>query len=393
MFLGNGDGTFQNPTTTAAGNGIASIVVSDFNLDGKLDVAFSNANWADITWLPGNGDGLFETPLQFSGISSQFAEIGNPLAVADFDGNGSPDIAVQNGGGISLLLSAGKNGSAALLSAAALAFGNQNVGQASAVQTVVLSNTNSTALSVTGISVSGAQSGDYAQTNTCGISLAAGANCTISVTFTPQAAGLRSGMIQITDSAINAPQSVGLSGTGVAAPSFTFGVGSGGSSSSTISAGGTATFGLAITPTGSFSGTVNFSCSVAPAMTPPPLCSVPSSVSVSGTSATTVTVTVSTTAASSAGGKPFRDWPLSPWPVIWTVALGVSSLLLFGRRQRLVLAPMVVLALLIMAGCGGSSSTSGSSGSKGTPAGTYTATVTATSGTLSQQMALTVIVQ
>jgi hypothetical protein len=56
--------------------------------------------------------------------------------------------------------------------------------------------------------------GDYAQTNTCGMSVAAGANCTISVTFTPTATGTRTGAITITDNATGSPQTVNLTGTG-----------------------------------------------------------------------------------------------------------------------------------------------------------------------------------
>jgi hypothetical protein len=397
VFLGNGDGTFQNPITTVAGNGIGSIVISDINLDGKQDVAFTNSGWNDVSLLLGNGDGTFQAPVQFSGVGADFTgepfALADALAVGDFDGNGSPDIAAENSGGIYLLLSAGKNGSAALVSPASLVFGNQNVGQASTVQAVVLSNTNSAALSVTGISISGSQSGDYQQANNCGTSLAAGANCVISVTFSPQAVGVGTALIQITDSAFNSPQTISLSGTGIAAPDFTFGTASGGSSSSTISAGGTAKFGLALTPVGSFSGTVTLACSVMPAVTPAPICSVPGSVSVSGSAATAVTVTVTTTAAGSTIPRPFDDLHPTLWLMGWTLALGASGLLLLGRKRRLALAPMFVLALLVTSsGCGGGGS-SPTITAKGTPGGTYTATVMATSGSLSHQAALTVIVQ
>ena len=59
-----------------------------------------------------------------------------------------------------------------------------------------------------------AASGDYAQTNTCGTSVAAGANCTISVTFTPTATGSRTGAVTINDNAAGSPHIVSLTGTG-----------------------------------------------------------------------------------------------------------------------------------------------------------------------------------
>ena len=317
VFLGKGDGTFESPITTLVGNGIYTIVVSDFNLDGKQDVAFNNENWADVSLLLGKGDGTFKTPLQFSS-NPETQGTGSALAVADFDGNGSPDIAVGNFAGIALLLSSGnaaeKSGSAVLLSSSALAFGNETVAQTSPPQSVVLTNTNSAALSISSVEVSGAQSADYQQTNTCGTKLAAGGTCIVNVTFSPQAAGSRTAIVQVTDSAFNSPQMISLSGMGTTVPDFSFGMGSGGSSSSTISAGQTAMFGLAVTPAGSFSGTVNLTCKVTPAVTPAPICSVPRSISVSGSSATAVTVTVTTTAAGSAAGGPFGDLPPSYFP-------------------------------------------------------------------------------
>ena len=64
-------------------------------------------------------------------------------------------------------------------------FGPQNVNTSSAAQAVTVRNTGTAAVTLTGV-VTG---GDFTQTNTCGSSLAAGATCTVNVTFRPTAAG------------------------------------------------------------------------------------------------------------------------------------------------------------------------------------------------------------
>ena len=99
------------------------------------------------------------------------------------------------------------------LSPTSLTFASQTVGTTSAAQTITLKNTGAGALSISGI----AASGNFAETNTCGTSLAASASCTISVTFTPTAAGTLTGAITFTDNAAASPQAVSLSGTAVAA--------------------------------------------------------------------------------------------------------------------------------------------------------------------------------
>src|SRR5256884_4260307 len=78
------------------------------------------------------------------------------------------------------------------------------------------------ALSVSSIAVTGTNTGDFAETDNCGGSVAAGASCTINVTFTPGAAGSRTAAISITDNAPASPQTISLSGTGLA-PSPTVG--------------------------------------------------------------------------------------------------------------------------------------------------------------------------
>jgi len=109
-------------------------------------------------------------------------------------------------------LSGTGTGPAATLSPASLQFPAQAVGSTSSPQAVTLENTGTAPLSITGIAISG----NFAQTNTCGSSLAAGASCGISVTFTATASGTSTGTVTVTDNASPSTQTVSLSGTGTA---------------------------------------------------------------------------------------------------------------------------------------------------------------------------------
>ena len=109
-----------------------------------------------------------------------------------------------------------------LLSASTLSFGSQVVNSTSAAQTVTLTNTGTAALTFGSI----AATASFAQSNTCGSSVAVGGICTISVTFTPTTAGSTVGSITIPDNAANTPQTIALSGTGVTAPIATLSPGS-----------------------------------------------------------------------------------------------------------------------------------------------------------------------
>ncbi|MFC4031323.1 discoidin domain-containing protein [Streptomyces polygonati] len=92
-----------------------------------------------------------------------------------------------------------------------LAFGNVAVGATTAPQTVTVSNPGTAAATLTSISVSG----PYAQTNTCGGALAAGASCTVAVTFKPTAGGAQNGTLAIANSTTATPVGTTLTGTGV----------------------------------------------------------------------------------------------------------------------------------------------------------------------------------
>ena len=215
ILLGIGNGTFTAVAAPATGAGPGSIAVGDLNGDGKLDMAVANMSGNSVTILVGKGDGTF--------TAAGPAAVGtNPqsVSIADWNDDGMLDVATANAnsGSISVLL-----GSVAVAtpSTHSLSFGSQNAGVASAAQNVVLVNTGSGPLTLTGIAVTGANAADFPQTNTCGTlpaQLAAGASCTFSVTFDPSMAGAESATLTFTDNSNDAPgssQTVSLSGTGV----------------------------------------------------------------------------------------------------------------------------------------------------------------------------------
>jgi F5/8 type C domain/Abnormal spindle-like microcephaly-assoc'd, ASPM-SPD-2-Hydin/Right handed beta helix region len=106
----------------------------------------------------------------------------------------------------------GGTGSATLsASPTSLAFGGENTGSTAAAKTVTISNTGSAAASISAVSAPA----PFGQTNTCGTTLAAGASCTASVTFSPTSGGAASGSLTVTSNATNSPLTVALSGTGV----------------------------------------------------------------------------------------------------------------------------------------------------------------------------------
>ena len=104
------------------------------------------------------------------------------------------------------------------LSATSLSFGSVYIGSSGNSQTVTLTNNGSAALSITSIALTGADPSSYVFANTCGTSLAAGANCTIHGHFAPITAGTLTASVTITDSASTSPQTIALSGTGVKPP-------------------------------------------------------------------------------------------------------------------------------------------------------------------------------
>jgi hypothetical protein len=185
--------------------------------------------------LPNNSnDTLTLTSISASGNFAETNDCGSSLDPGDnctisvtftptATGSQSGTLSVVDSAGTQTVALYGKGASgaaAAALSPSSLTFSSRTINTTSAAQTVTLTNSGSAALSVTGISASGS----FAETNTCGSSVAAGANCTISVTFTPTATGALSGTLSVVDSV--GTQTVALSGTGTGVAAATLSVSS-----------------------------------------------------------------------------------------------------------------------------------------------------------------------
>ena len=111
------------------------------------------------------------------------------------------------------------------LSVASLAFGNELINVASAPKSITVTNSGVVALPISSITLSTAGSQPYAQTNTCGSSLAVGARCTIAVVFNPATTGSATATLSVTAGSGAATQTVALSGTGIV-PTYTLSVAS-----------------------------------------------------------------------------------------------------------------------------------------------------------------------
>ena len=89
---GNGDGTFQTQKTYNVGSAVSSVAIADFNGDGIPDLAVGYDNGVDgLSILQGNGDGTFQAPQAISAGTGT-----DDIIVGDFNADGKLDIAVTN---------------------------------------------------------------------------------------------------------------------------------------------------------------------------------------------------------------------------------------------------------------------------------------------------------
>ena len=109
VFLGNGDGTFQAAQSYATGFIAVAAAVADFNGDGIPDIVVANQGGplqppSSLSILLGNGDGTFQAAQSYT-VGSRI----RAMVAADFNGDGIPDLAVANNaaGTVSIVLGNG----------------------------------------------------------------------------------------------------------------------------------------------------------------------------------------------------------------------------------------------------------------------------------------------
>ena len=198
-FGNQNDGTKSPPQTiTVTNTGNSTLTVSSVQITGTNHSDFSQTNTCTSGGV---------APQSTCAINVTFSPTisGTENATVTVSDNApdSPESTTLTGVGVGA-------GPAVTLSPTNLTFATQLVGTTSPVQNVTLTNTGSALLSITSI----ATTGDFAQTNNCGATVAVNASCTISVTFTPTTINTRTGTVLVTDNAPASPQTVTLTGTG-----------------------------------------------------------------------------------------------------------------------------------------------------------------------------------
>jgi hypothetical protein len=209
ILLGNGDGTFQPHMDYRSG--VANMLgLGDFNSDGIPDLAVPSSQ-TKVSILLGKGDGTFIAPVSYEVVN----QILSSFTVADFNGDGVPDLAATDANldTVSIILSTAFKA----VYPTALNFGSQGVGTTSGLQTITLTNPSHVSFGISGISISG----DFTETNNCGVKLAPKQNCTIKVRFSPSTTGTRTGSITLTDGTSSSPQVIPLTGAGLNGPFLT----------------------------------------------------------------------------------------------------------------------------------------------------------------------------
>ncbi len=296
-----------------------------------------------------------------------------------------------------------------------IAFPVVAVGLSSAAQTVTITNSSNYAIGSVSLAVAAPFS---ISQNTCTGSLASGANCTAAVIFQPSVGGSASGTLTVNSSAVAAPVTVALSGTG-----FDFSVGITGSGTQSVASGQTASYtiqicgtgGCAQNPTLRAGGTFSFQCGTLPTNA---LCSFnPASQTLNAGVQGNVLVGISTGNAATArledpdsatqnmarlsAEKPSSAKTASGRPDLWRalpLACGLFLIPFAFRRQRKLFL-FAVLAGFFACGIsscvssgGGTGGTGGKGGGSDTPAGTYTISVSVTSTGITRSVNVTLTV-
>jgi hypothetical protein len=343
-----------------------------------INAMFTGPNAADFTLLtPACPTSLgvhatcaFEVVFTPSTTSTETAV----LSVADSDGS-SPQTVSLTGTGTTPPASV-------FLSPTTVDFGNQTINTTSIAKTVTLTNNSAAALSAIAVTIGGASPTSFAQTSTCGATLAVGATCTISVTFTPTAAAAATATLSVADSDASSPQTAALTGTGTSgSPDFSITA----PPTASVAAGSAANIAVTVAGLNGFTTPVALTCTGAPIDSTCTL--LPASVTPTPTgamSSASVVTTVRSILPPSPGPLRVPRYPFAAWPASFVLLLLAVWL---ARRQpaKKLAWTFALLLMMSQAGCSGLPH-------NGTPAGIYTLTITGTAGTQTHQVTVSLTV-
>ena len=262
------------------------------------------------------------------------------------------------------------------LSSSKINFSGTVVKTTSPVQPLVVTNSGTAALVISGISISGTNAADFAQTNDC-TTVAANSNCTINVTFTPSGMGSESAGLMFNDNAVITQQIVDLQGSGIEQGAFSLAA-----TAVALTRGTSGTSTISAVPSGGYTGTITLnSCSLSGlpvAAMDVPTCVITTSTVTVGSSSTSGVVTISSTAPRSAlaAGRSGRSEALRGAD---SIAFAAVLALWFPRLRRwrsVLILLLGLVGVMTMPGCGGGGGSSSGGGDSGTTPGSYSYTVT-----------------
>jgi hypothetical protein len=382
VILNDQNGGFAAQIPYPLLNGSIDLVAADVNGDGKLDLLLPESACSCLAVLLGAGDGTF-------GAENDFL-IGNSpyqIAVGDLNGDGIPDVAVTiddfvSGLGVAVALGVG-DGTFLAANSPAYPTSLQLSSPFSAFPT-----------SIQMLDLDGDGHADLIYTNTgystVGVLYGVGDGTFHDPVEYPTGGGSvglaladvnGDGAVDVvtaSDSVSDATVLINTSGS-QAAPDYAISANPG---TATVAPGAAGTYTIAVSPRNFYNGTVTFTCGTLPAET---TCSFSNpTVTANGNAQLTTTLTLTTSAPSAAA--------LTRHSTTWLAALsgvGIFGLLLAGNwkknggrsRMGIILGALTLGMIVLLVGCGGSNNTTGGGTpptDPGTPAASYTVTVTAT---------------
>ena len=192
-------------TFTAKNSGTAAVTFSNIEITGTGSSSFIHTSTCSTTTALAAGASCTVT------VSFKPAAVGTLAATLDLVDNAGTQTASLSGTGVAATTTLS-------LSPTSLTFASTVVGSTTAAQLVTIKNTGTAAVTLTSETITGTNATSFIKSaTTCGTSLASAASCTVSVEFKPTVAGSLTGSLSIADNATGSPQTIALTGTGVAA--------------------------------------------------------------------------------------------------------------------------------------------------------------------------------